>query len=139
MRQLHWVAVVCPALVAGALGCSQALGGSESDAPAGDSFGSAGSSSNIGPGASYAGTGSGIGLGTGGSGNPGVPGVAPSDPSPEQEPAAGGQASVPQEPIATNPFVITSHDPLSTFAADVDTASYDIFMSSVSTGSLPPA
>src|SRR4029077_10628531 len=35
--------------------------------------------------------------------------------------------------------VITRHDPLSTFAADVDTASYDIFTSSVTSGSLPPA
>lgn len=33
----------------------------------------------------------------------------------------------PQEPVATNPFVIAAHDPLSTFGADVDTASYDIF------------
>lgn len=28
---------------------------------------------------------------------------------------------------ATNPFTVTAHDPWSTFAADVDTASYDIF------------
>jgi Ca-activated chloride channel family protein len=43
------------------------------------------------------------------------------------------------EPLATNPFVITEHDPLSTFAADVDTASYDIFRSSVENGYLPEA
>ena len=30
-------------------------------------------------------------------------------------------------PRGTNPFVVVSHDPLSTFAADVDTASYQIF------------
>ena len=29
--------------------------------------------------------------------------------------------------VGTNPFVLTAHDPFSTFAADVDTASYDIF------------
>jgi len=28
--------------------------------------------------------------------------------------------------VGTNPFVLTGHDPFSTFAADVDTASYDI-------------
>jgi Ca-activated chloride channel family protein len=31
------------------------------------------------------------------------------------------------EAVGTNPFVLVAHDPLSTFAADVDTASYDIF------------
>ena len=31
------------------------------------------------------------------------------------------------EAVGTNPFVMTAADPLSTFAADVDTASYDIF------------
>ena len=31
------------------------------------------------------------------------------------------------EPVGTNPFVLASHDPFSTFAADVDTASYDLF------------
>ncbi len=33
--------------------------------------------------------------------------------------------------IALNPFTTTSSDPFSTFAADVDTASYDLFRSSV--------
>jgi len=33
----------------------------------------------------------------------------------------------PEPPIATNPFVVAAHDPLSTFGADVDTASYEIF------------
>lgn len=31
------------------------------------------------------------------------------------------------EAVGTNPFVVAEHDPLSTFATDVDTASYDIF------------
>jgi Ca-activated chloride channel family protein len=39
--------------------------------------------------------------------------------------------------VGTNPFVMTSHDPLSTFAVDVDTASYDIFRRDVNLGSLP--
>ena len=46
---------------------------------------------------------------------------------------------MPRQILPANPFVITEHDPLSTFAADVDTASYDIFTSSVASGSLPPA
>ncbi len=41
------------------------------------------------------------------------------------------------EPPGTNPFVMTAHDPLSTFAADVDTASYDIFRRDVNAGRLP--
>jgi Ca-activated chloride channel homolog len=40
-------------------------------------------------------------------------------------------------PVGTNPFVMTAHDPLSTFAADVDTASYDIFRRDVNLGLLP--
>jgi Ca-activated chloride channel family protein len=39
--------------------------------------------------------------------------------------------------VGTNPFVTTSYDPLSTFAVDVDTASYDIFRRDVNLGSLP--
>jgi Ca-activated chloride channel family protein len=37
----------------------------------------------------------------------------------------------------TNPFVLTAHDPFSTFGADVDTASYDIFRRDVNLGMLP--
>jgi Ca-activated chloride channel homolog len=42
-------------------------------------------------------------------------------------------------PVGTNPFVMTAHDPFSTFAADVDTASYDIFRRDASRGLLPAA
>ncbi|HSC88372.1 MAG TPA: von Willebrand factor type A domain-containing protein [Polyangiaceae bacterium] len=35
------------------------------------------------------------------------------------------------------PFVVVDHDPLSTFAADVDTASYEYFRSSVGVATLP--
>jgi Ca-activated chloride channel homolog len=141
MKRLYWMAAVCPALVAGALGCSSALGG-DGDAPAANtSDGSAGSGSTFHPGLGSAGTGKGIGQGLAGSTarGGGGGGSAVGAPNPEQDAAAGGAPSAVEEPIATNPFVIASHDPLSTFAADVDTASYDIFMSSVATGSLPPA
>jgi Ca-activated chloride channel homolog len=37
----------------------------------------------------------------------------------------------------TNPFVMVDHDPLSTFAVDVDTASYDVFRRDVEDGILP--
>lgn len=37
----------------------------------------------------------------------------------------------------TNPFVMVEHDPLSTFAIDVDTASYDVFRRDVEDGILP--
>jgi Ca-activated chloride channel homolog len=55
--------------------------------------------------------------------------------------ASGGAAPTDDEPepLGTNPFVVVSHDPLSTFAADVDTASYDIFRRDVGAGSLPLA
>lgn len=39
--------------------------------------------------------------------------------------------------VGTNPFVATAHDPFSTFAIDVDTASYDIFRRDVELGTLP--
>lgn len=41
------------------------------------------------------------------------------------------------EPALANPFVEASHDPFSTFAADVDTASYDTFRQFATVGSLP--
>lgn len=55
--------------------------------------------------------------------------------------SAGAPGELPEppssDPPATNPFVMTAHDPLSTFAADVDTASYDVFRRDVNLGSLP--
>jgi Ca-activated chloride channel family protein len=39
--------------------------------------------------------------------------------------------------VGTNPFTLTAYDPLSTFAADVDTASYDIFRRDINDGTLP--
>lgn len=51
---------------------------------------------------------------------------------------AEGPSSATYEAVGTNPFVMTAHDPLSTFAADVDTASYDIFRRDAQAGTLPP-
>ena len=39
--------------------------------------------------------------------------------------------------VGTNPFVLAAHDPFSTFAADVDTASYDIFRRNAEHSLLP--
>ncbi len=41
------------------------------------------------------------------------------------------------ESVGFSPFVMTHHDPLSTFAADVDSASYDIFRQLALAGSKP--
>lgn len=41
------------------------------------------------------------------------------------------------EAVGTNPFVHADHDPFSTFAADVDTASYDIFVRDAQRGTRP--
>jgi Ca-activated chloride channel homolog len=43
------------------------------------------------------------------------------------------------EAVGTNPFVLAAHDPFSTFAADVDTASYDIFRQQAERRALPIA
>lgn len=48
---------------------------------------------------------------------------APADPAEPEPPPPGDQFEAP----GTNPFVVAAHDPLSTFGADVDTASYEIF------------
>lgn len=86
--------------------------------------GAAGSSgtSNAGP---FVGADAGAPLGSGGfSGTGGVPGTG-----------GGAVAAV----LPTNPFVNVAHDPFSTFATDVDTASYDIFRRDVNLGRLPQA
>ncbi len=71
---------------------------------------------------------------------PASAGTSSSEPLPIGGSGGGAGATAPDEPVlGANPFVITAHDPLSTFAADVDTASYDIFTQSVGNGSLPPA
>lgn len=41
------------------------------------------------------------------------------------------------EAVGTNPYVNVAHDPFSTFAVDVDTASYDIFVRDIEDGRLP--
>lgn len=56
--------------------------------------------------------------------------IAPPDETSEPDVPAPVQVEV-------NPFVSAAYDPLSTFAVDVDTASYDIFRRDVASGYLP--
>ncbi|MEO8181981.1 MAG: von Willebrand factor type A domain-containing protein [Deltaproteobacteria bacterium] len=84
-----------------------------------------------------------------GAANVGAPAVSANS-SQSLTPASGGntasvQPEAPQsasdgdryQSVGTNPFVMVAHDPLSTFGADVDTASYDIFRRDVNLSSLP--
>jgi len=54
---------------------------------------------------------------------------------------SSSDAAMPDEPEPPhfNPYVAVDHDPFSTFAADVDSASYDIFAKSISEGAGLPA
>ena len=60
--------------------------------------------------------------------------VAPTPPAENTPPSNAGDKYT---GVGTNPFVLTLTDPLSTFAVDVDTASYDIFRRDVGFGLLP--
>jgi Ca-activated chloride channel family protein len=54
-------------------------------------------------------------------------------------PPDAGAAQAPAVDPTINPFVLAASDPFSTFAADVDTASYDIFRRSLRSNTLPSA
>ena len=73
--------------------------------------------------------------------------ATPPPPPPAPMKAQPRPASVPAEPVTTgnthvaerpNPFTPTAEDRFSTFAVDVDTASYTLFRRTVSEGGLPP-
>lgn len=128
-------------------GCASSTGGDEASPAfgAGNNTGGPGSSASGGSGNQAASPGLGASMppasaSTGTSA--GTAGTTSSEPAPTDSAAGGAAAEGTEEPepvLPANPFVITAHDPLSTFAADVDTASYDIFTQSVMSGSLPPA
>ena len=103
------------------------------------SYGTGGTSST-GNNSSRAGSGSpGAGKasqGSGGSGLAVTPSPSGEEEGPDSSVGSGGSGDK-YEDVHTNPFVSTEHDPLSTFAADVDTASYDIFRRDVGFGTLP--
>lgn len=80
----------------------------------------------------------GVGVGATGAGaTPALAAPLPMDPVVREPDAEPEPVSPVDSPPATNPFVSVDHDPLSTFAVDVDTASYDIFRRDVSNGVLP--
>jgi Ca-activated chloride channel family protein len=67
-----------------------------------------------------------------------VPRSSSSLPQPAQPQLPADDALPATRPLlASNPFVLTDADPFSTFAADVDTASYDILRRSLANGALP--
>jgi Ca-activated chloride channel family protein len=107
-------------------------GGSPSAAGGGTSVGVLGTG-----GAMAAGGRSGRGGTTAAGGSTGVVGAATGGTTAVT--GTGGAAAEPEPATASNPFVVVEHDPLSTFAADVDTASYDMFVQYMSSGMLPPA
>jgi Ca-activated chloride channel family protein len=137
MKRWTWVAfsAVCAALCGACNGAS-----SDESAPSGKANDNSG---NI-PVGSATGGSSGY-YNPGGSGKAASSAQGPYEGDPHDSSAAGASAEQddravpPTAPPATNPFVMTEHDPLSTFAADIDTASYDIFARYVSEGMLPPA
>ncbi|MBN1605790.1 MAG: von Willebrand factor type A domain-containing protein [Polyangiaceae bacterium] len=121
-------------------------GSANTDAPStpstGGTMSAAGGSTGVatpGMGGSMAAGGRGLVAATGGSATGGA-GVYPATGGTALvEGAAGAAADPAPESTASNPFVVVEHDPLSTFAADVDTASYDMFVQYMSSGMLPPA
>lgn len=82
--------------------------------------------------------GSGGDLSSGGNSSSGLA-IPPVSPPPDDwwpDDPSGGDS---YEYVGTNPFVMTVHDPLSTFGVDVDTASYDIFRRDTALLRLPNA
>ena len=132
----------------GILGCGEMGGGSSADfhppgptgnADAGQSSsgsGSGGSSASGKAAGSGGSTGAPFLPGSGGSSNAIAGGATGGSGGPT---GAAGAASAGDQyvPVGTNPFIATKYDPLSTFGADVDTASYDIFRRDVNLGALP--
>ncbi len=76
--------------------------------------------------------------GTGGAGSSSGAGAVDSEEPPLSRPSPDSDLDDGPDVVA-NPFVVTAQDPFSTFGADVDTASYDLFRQSVINGSLPAA
>jgi Ca-activated chloride channel family protein len=66
------------------------------------------------------------------------PGPQVDAPAEVDEPVAAPPVDDDAPPPPVNPFVLTAKDRLSTFAMDVDTASFDIALNYVARGALPP-
>lgn len=128
---------VCAMLLLLGAGCNQSSDGAASRGQGRWEPGGAASSP---PASAPAGTPTSGPAGTGGSSasNPGALGSGGAPPSTVAGlGGAGGTSGDRVVPVGTNPFVATAHDALSTFGADVDTASYDLFRRDVNLGGLP--
>jgi Ca-activated chloride channel family protein len=101
----------------GALGGSGGSGGTSGFGATAGAGGASGTGSFSNP-PSIGGAG-GTGIGFAGAGGGFSAGDSESSPLP-------GNQNEPHTPVGVNPFVLVAHDPFSTFAADVDTASYDL-------------
>jgi Ca-activated chloride channel homolog len=121
---------------------SNAMSGGEPSGPSfapgggGETFGSAKSTGGLGQGLPFSSAGS---L-NGGGGRSSTGGAAAGPAAPPISGAADAGVAPPPPPVVpavVNPFTIAAHDPLSTFAADVDTASYDLFVRDIGYGHLP--
>jgi Ca-activated chloride channel family protein len=122
-------------------GGSGGSGGSSTSGGTGGTNATQGSGAAAGTGVGKSGGGS-SGTGTGGStgGSFATGGSGGSQPGAGGAPATGGTGATSGEKFedpGTNPFVLSEHDPLSTFGVDVDTASYDIFRRDIEDGRLP--
>jgi Ca-activated chloride channel family protein len=121
-----------------AVGATAGSGGSGASGPlqsGSPAYGNGSQSMSVGQ-AALAGSGgsSAYGASSGAAGSSaGVPAnQAPADPSADPSNQGDKYTSV-----GVNPFVLVAHDPFSTFAADVDTASYDLFRRDVNLGLHP--
>jgi Ca-activated chloride channel homolog len=131
-RLLIALVMLCVAVTVTACGDDASSSSGESSYYGGTSGNTSGGTS----GTYYEGGGDTYGGGTSdASGSPWLPPVD-EEPDPVFDPNADPNA--PEEVPAVNPFVSVAHDPFSTFAADVDTASYEFYLGSMQYGQLPP-
>lgn len=152
-HKVRWLAVLLFALAMTTVGCG-ADGGSGSGSSwssqistTSDSSGGSGGQAYVPGGLADAGGG---GDTTGGSDSAGSTDTAAGDAGSSADDAGAADAgddtseedagpTVEKEVVPANPFVLTKADPFSTFAADVDTASYDNFLQYIGMGLLPPS
>ncbi|MES1183843.1 MAG: von Willebrand factor type A domain-containing protein [Myxococcales bacterium] len=137
MKHSFWL-MLGPALLGGMLGCSSGSDDSSNGSEVGSPAAPGPSQGNPTIGSSNPNDGN-LNIGPSGGKSSTSPIAEPALPEASASGGASGEdPAVPSQLLPANPFVITQHDPLSTFAADADTASYDIFTRSVASGSLPP-